>query len=111
MSEVPNAIASPPAGRPQSLGNLDLDGGGYSQLEGQAIAAAIADMQSNRSNADIANSLRTAAFRNRATDTMNAMIETAHHSNQSTEVAENTCPRVPLRIIPCPKGGNSRRDY
>lgn len=98
-------------GKLQSLGNLDLDGDGKrSSLEDKAIAAAITDMQANRSYADIAQALDTKGFRERTTLELNALIASEYHKKPqttSTEVAEVSCPRVPLRIIPCPKGGKS----
>ncbi len=99
-------------GKLKSLGNLDLDGDGKrSRFEDQAIAVTIGNMQANRSYADIAQALDTKGFRERATLELNALIESEFHKKPekpTTDVAESSCPRVPFRIIPCPKGGQSR---
>lgn len=75
-------------GRPQSLGNLDLDGdGNYSSIEGQAIAATINAMQVNRSHADIASALGSKGFRERATAIMREM-------ESATSLSADMDPRV-----------------
>lgn len=99
------ALGAHPAanGKPQSLGALDLDGDGKSlTTDRMALAAAIDERRTRGESIEqIAKELGDNSLVRRAASIMQAI------DSATGEPEPAQCKPVPLRIIPCDKGGRS----